>query len=99
MNVSDGPCRLSAVMTRENYTGVFIHVTGFQPREDLDIMTQSDGEGGQSKAKASDSGIYDSALFPAVKGRRSGKARFSVSAKSCSVAIELPWGEGSYELQ
>jgi hypothetical protein len=99
MEVSDGPCHLSVVMASENYRAVFIHMTGFRPQEDLVIVTQSDGEKGQSKAQASDSGTYDSALFPAVKGKRSGRARFSITAKSCNIAIELPWGEGSYDLQ
>lgn len=99
IETSNGACHLSVVMTKENYTGVFIRVSGLQPQEDLTIVTQSDGEGGQSKAKASDLGMYDSALFPAVKGMRSGRARFSVTGKSCKVAIEWPWGDGSYKLQ
>lgn len=99
MEVFDGPCNLFAVMASENYFTVSIHVTGLQPYEDLKLVSQSDGEQMQNSAKASGLGTYDSALFPAVKGKRSGRARFGVSAKSCSVAIELPWGEGSYELQ
>jgi hypothetical protein len=99
IEASEGPCHLSAVMTGPNYIGVLIGLTGFRPGEDLLIDTRSDHEGGQSKGKATDRGTYDSALFPFVKGKRSGKVRFSVAAKSCNVGIELPWGEGSYELQ
>jgi hypothetical protein len=96
---SDGPCHLSAVMTGRNYYGVFIGITGLQPGEDLVIDTHSDSEGGGRKGKATDQGTYDSALFPFVKGKRSGRVRFNVKANSCNVSVELPWGEGSYELQ
>jgi hypothetical protein len=96
---SDGPCHLSAVMTGPNYIGVFIEITGLLPGEDLLIDTRSDHEGGQTKGKATVQGAYDSALFPFVKGERSGRVRFNVTAKSCKIGIELPWGERSYELQ
>ena len=99
IEASDGPCHLSAVMTAPNYFGVFVRITGLQPGEDLLIDTESDHEGGQSKGKATDQGTYNSALFPFVKGKRSGKVRYSVAAKSCKVGVELPWGEGSYQLQ
>jgi hypothetical protein len=95
----DGPCHLFAVMGSEAYYTVWIHVTGLQTYEDLVIASQSDGEQMQNRAKASDLGTYDSALFPAVKGKQSGKVRFGVMGKSCKLAIELPWGEGSYEIQ
>lgn len=99
IETSDGRCHLSAMMTGQNYVGILIGVTGLQPGEDLLIDTRSDPEGGQSKGKATDRGTYDSALLPFVKGKRSGKVQFSVAAKSCRVGIELPWGQGSYELQ
>lgn len=99
MESSNGSCHLSAEMERENYYTVYIRISGFQPGEDLDVETQSEGEQGRSKAKATDKGTYDSLLFPSVKGKRSGNARFGVTAKSCKVGIEFPWGEGSYKLQ
>jgi hypothetical protein len=99
IEASDGSCHLSAIMTGANYLGVLISVAGLQPGEELLIDTRSDQEAGQTKGKATDRGTYDSNLFPFVKGKRSGKVQFSVTAKSCKVAVELPWGEGSYQLQ
>jgi len=78
---------------------MFIVLTGFQPNEDLAIDTQSGNEGGQTNAKANEQGSYNAALLPFVKGQRSGKARFYVTAKSCKIRIEFPWGEGSYKYQ
>jgi hypothetical protein len=34
-----------------------------------------------------------------VQGKASGKARVSVTAKSCTVGIVFPWGQGSYHIQ
>jgi hypothetical protein len=65
----------------------------------LTTEQQSESEGGQSKAKADAQGTYNAALLPFVKGKRSGKARFVVSGKSCKIGIEFPWGEGSYKYQ
>jgi hypothetical protein len=94
-----GPCHLSLIETGPYYFGVLIRLTGFQPDEELSTEQQSENEGGQSKAKADAQGTYNAALLPFVKGKRSGKARFVVSGKSCKIGIEFPWGEGSYKYQ
>jgi hypothetical protein len=99
IEASNGPCHLSAVMTGANYIGILITITGFQPGEDLLMESHSGHEGGQKKLKATQEGTYNSALFPFVKGERSGIVGFNVTAKSCKIGVELPWGEGSYHLQ
>lgn len=99
IEVSDGPCHLSVVMRSENYYAISIHVAGLQAHDELTVASESDGEQMQNRAEATGLGMYDSALFPAVKGKHSGTVRFAVKSKSCKLGIELPWGEGSYELQ
>ncbi len=99
MEEAAGPCHLSAIQTGPYYFGVLIRLTGFQPNEELSIDQRSENEAGQSNAKADDQGTYNALLLPSVKGKRSGKARFVVSAKSCKIGIEFPWGEGSYQYQ
>jgi len=94
-----GPCHLSAIETAPYYFGMLIKLNGFQPHEELTIDQQSEGEGGQTKATADDQGAYNALLLPFVKGKRSGKVRFHVSARSCKIGIEFPWGEGSYQYQ
>jgi len=96
---TSGTCHLSLVETGPYYFGVLIRLTGLQPDEELSIEQRSENEGGQSKAKADAQGTYNAALLPFVKGKRSGKARFVVSGKSCKIGIEFPWGEGSYQYQ
>jgi len=99
LEVSSGPCHLAAIETGPYYYGMFIGLTGFQPNEDLAIEQQSGDEGGHTNAKANEQGGYNAALLPFVKGQRSGKARFYVTAKSCKIGIEFPWGVGSYQYQ
>jgi hypothetical protein len=99
MEETSGPCHLSAIETGPYYFGVLMRLSGLQPDEEFTIDQRSENEGGQSKVKADAQGMYSAALFPFVKGKRSGKARFVVSGKSCKIGIEFPWGEGSYQYQ
>ena len=94
-----GPCHLAAVETGPYYLGIFIGVTGLQANEELEIDQSSENEGASTKAKADDQGKYNAGMFPLVKGKRQGTARFLVKAKSCSIGIEFPWGEGSQQYQ
>jgi len=94
---SVGPCHLSLIETAPYYSGVLIRITGFKPEEELAIEQRSENEGGQSKGNADKQGSYNAAIFPSVKGKRSGKARFAVNGQSCKIGVDFPWGEGSYQ--
>jgi len=94
-----GPCHLSLIETGPHYFDVLIRLTGLQPRESLDIELRSENEGGKSKAAAEADGTYNAAILPTVKGNKAGKTHYDVTAKSCQIGIEFPWGEGSYQYQ
>jgi hypothetical protein len=94
-----GPCKISATMMVPNYAGVQITLTGLQPREPFLIHQQSGSEQAQTKVTAEADGTYRAYVLPFVKEQASGKLRFDVDAKSCSVGVELPWGKGSYVIQ
>lgn len=99
MEKTSGSCHLSAIELAPHYTGVQILVTGLRPNEAVNVETQSENEGGQVKGVANADGVYNAAVFPAVKGKDSGKARFAVNAQSCKVGIEFPWGQGTQKFQ
>lgn len=84
-----GPCHLSLTEVGAYYYGVFIRLTGFQPNEELTIEQRSENEGAQSKAKADPQGAYYASIFPFVKGKRAGKARFFVSGNSCKIGVNF----------
>jgi hypothetical protein len=99
INVSSGPCSLSAIETGPYYSGMLISVTGLQPNEDLKLEQRSENEGGQSKAKADGTGNYRTLIMPFVKGKTSGTASFEVTASSCKIGFSFPWGQGSQNSQ
>ena len=96
---ADGQCNISATMMGPNYSGIFIVVTGLQPKEEFQTIQQSGREGASTKATAAEDGSYRVLIFPFVKGQSSGKLRLKVSAKACAVGLEVPWGQGSYAIQ
>jgi hypothetical protein len=92
-------CRLSVEMSAPNYEGVVLRGSGFQPGESLTINTTSGPEGGKLQGTATPQGTYIAAIFPFVKGQKSGKASATITSEKCSVAVQFPWGDGSYKIQ
>jgi hypothetical protein len=96
---TSGSCSISAMMMGPNYSQVFIVVTGLQSKEEFQIHERSGNEGGDTKATAAEDGSYRTLVSPLVKGQQSGKLKVAVTAKACSVDVEVPWGQGSYAIQ
>jgi hypothetical protein len=92
-------CRLSVEMSAPNYAGVVVRGSGFQPNESLTVDLASGPEGGKQQVNASSQGTYTAAILPAVKGQKSGKAKVTIATPNCRVAVQFPWGEGSYNIQ
>jgi hypothetical protein len=65
-------------MSAPNYAGVVVRGSGFQPSESLTVDLASGPEGGKQEAKATPQGTYTMAIFPAVKGQKSGKASVAI---------------------
>ena len=92
-------CRLSVEMSAPFYVGVTVRASGFQPNEALTIDLASGSEGGRLHVAAAPDGTYNAAIFPAVKGQKSGKSSIAINTPKCNVAVQFPWGEGSYKIQ
>lgn len=92
-------CRLSVEMAAPDYAGVVLSGSGFQPGESLMVESVSGTETGQQKTAATPAGTYTAVIFPRVKGQKSGTARVTITSPSCRVAVEFPWGNGSYRVQ
>jgi hypothetical protein len=92
-------CTLSVEMTAPDYVGVVLKGSGFQPGELLVVETASGTESGKQQTAATPAGTYTAVIFPKVKGQRSGKASVTIASPSCRVAVEFPWGDGSYRIQ
>jgi hypothetical protein len=92
-------CHLSVEMSAPNYEGVIVRGSGFQPNEPLTIDLASGREGGTEQLNATPQGTYTAAIFPYVKGQKTGKSSVTISTPKCTVAVQFPWGDGSYRLQ
>jgi len=95
---ADG-CKLSLEMTAPYYAGVVLRGSGFQPSESLTVELASGSEGGKQQATTTPNGTYTAAIFPAVKGQKSGRASVTLTSPKCSVTLQFPWGDGSYRIQ
>ena len=92
-------CKLSVEMTAPDYAGVILNGSGFQPGESLSVESVSGTESGKQKTAATSAGTYTAVIFPRVKGQRSGKVSVTITSPRCSVAMQIPWGDGSYKIQ
>jgi hypothetical protein len=92
-------CKLAVEMTAPDYAGVVLNGSGFQPGESLSVESVSGTESGKQKTGATAAGTYTAVIFPKVKGQRSGKVNVTITSPRCSVAVQIPWGEGSYKIQ
>lgn len=96
--VSNG-CELHIETASPAYESVVVHGSGFQANELLTVDVHSGPEGGKRQATATGDGKYTAVIFPAVKGQKSGRASVAITSQKCSVAVQFPWGEGSYQIQ
>jgi hypothetical protein len=97
-NTANG-CRLSVEMAAPDYAGVVLSGSGFRAGESLMVESVSGTESGPQKTTATPAGTYTAVIFPRVKGQKSGRASVTIISPSCRVAVQFPWGDGSYKVQ
>lgn len=99
LDTASAGCQLSVTTFSPDYSTVVVRGSGFQPNEPLTMQSTSAGENGTSSVAASASGTTNTVLLPVAKGKSSGVCSFSITGAKCHVAIQFPWGAGSYKLQ
>lgn len=65
---------------------------GFEPDEEIDTTSTSDGEVIKSKTKVNSDGQFMTIISPAVVGKEDGLATFSAVGKSGEVKVSYQWG-------
>jgi peptidyl-prolyl cis-trans isomerase A (cyclophilin A) len=78
-----------------NATGFIIWGEGFEPDEEIDATSLSEGEVRKSKIKAGGAGRFMTIVGPAVVGKKSGSATYGVVGKSGEVKVSYQWGSPS----
>jgi peptidyl-prolyl cis-trans isomerase A (cyclophilin A) len=87
-----GPYRLWVELGTPNATGFIIWGEGFEPDEEIDATSLSEGEVIKSKIKAGGAGRFMTIVGPAVIGKKSGSATYGVVGKSGEVKVSYQWG-------
>lgn len=65
---------------------------GFEPGEEIEFLSTSDGEIIPGKVKAGADGRFSVNLLPAVVGKEAGLASFTVKGKAGEVTVSYEWG-------
>lgn len=69
-----------------------IYGEGFEPNEELETTSASDGEVVKYKTKVNGNGQFVTMLLPAVVGKQSGLATFTVVGKAGTLTVSFEWG-------
>jgi hypothetical protein len=75
---------------------MLLYADGLAPTVQVPFKTTSEGEEHISTLNTDAEGRAVAILSPYVAGKDAGTVKMSVAIKECSVAVEIPWGKGSY---
>lgn len=87
---SAGPCRMTVFGASPYF---MVKVTGLQPNEPLEIISNSEGEVLRQASTAERGGEYLAVVIPFVKGKSFGSATYTVSGRRCRIEASFPWRE------
>lgn len=83
-----GPCTMTV---HGEGTAFLIVVTGLEPRESLQIISNSEGEIRKWTGEAQDDGRFGTIILPQVIGKSFGSANVQVVGKRCRIEASYPW--------
>ncbi len=92
----DGKCELEVRLGLPEGQTMLVYGNGLPPNAHLQLKTDSEGEERTSMMNTDAQGRAAAIIVPYVAGKDTGVVKMSVAAPGCSVAVEIPWGKGSY---
>jgi hypothetical protein len=93
---TDKGCRLEARLASPDATAVLIYADGLPANAEIPFQLLTGGEPGTGKLNVDAQGHAVTTGFPSLGGKENGSLRVNLTTTECSVAVELPWGKGSY---
>jgi hypothetical protein len=93
---SDKGCRLEARLAVPDATAVLIYADGLPANAEIPFQLLTGGEPGTGTFSVNAQGHAVTLGNPSTGGKDRGTLRVTLATMECSVAIELPWGQGSY---
>lgn len=92
IDAREGRCHLSGeLVTPDGYIFV-MSSEGFEPEENLRLVSSSNGDRLEHETKAFPDGTYREFFRPRVEGKDGGSCTYEVIAKSCRLRVEFRWG-------
>jgi hypothetical protein len=96
----DGSCHLWVEIISPQGTVFAIYGDGFGGDEEVTAISRSGGEIiGRAQKVSSDGTLPVNIVTPAVVGKQSGTAAFSVAGKSCAPTVNYEWGPPALKIQ
>ncbi len=93
---NDRGCRLEVRLAVPDGGAVLIYADGLPANTGIPFQMLSVGEPMTGKFSVNAQGHAVTPEFPALAGMERNSLRVTLTTPECSVAIELPWGKGSY---
>jgi hypothetical protein len=93
---NDRGCRLEVRLALPDATAVLLYAEGLPANTEIPFQLFTGGEPEAGKLNVDAQGHAVTTVFPASNGKVRGSLRVTLATPECSVAVELPWGKGSY---
>jgi hypothetical protein len=93
---TDRSCQLEVRLAHSDATAVLIYADGLPANTEIPFQMLSAGEPETGKFNVDAQGHAVTTDYPSADGKDSGTLRVSLTTPGCSVAVEIPWGKGSY---
>ena len=99
IEADEAPCHLAVEEILPAYAGILIQLSGLQSNEAVVLKCNCGKKGHETKATASDKGLFIAAVATGVRGKQSGTFEFELRAQSCKIGMQIPWGNGAEKFQ
>jgi hypothetical protein len=93
---TDRGCRLEVRLAQPDASAVLVYADGLQANAEIPLQLLTAGEPGTGKVSVNAQGHAVTTVYPSANGKDSGAFRVSLAIPECSVAVDIPWGKGSY---
>jgi len=93
---TDRGCRLEVRLALPDASAVLIYADGLPANAEIPFQLLTGGEPQTGKFSVNAQGHAVTTGFPSLGGKENGSLRVNLTTTECSIAVELPWGKGSY---
>ena len=93
----DANCGIQARLGFPEGERILVFGAGFRGNTPVPVYVVSEGKSHAVQVTANELGGFVTIVDPHVEGSDSGVVKISVDPRECPVAVEIPWGSGTYQ--